>query len=94
MLQAAILGCGSFDPFSFQQDGLGAAEVDVGRGKIAEAFVIAAMVVVIDEHVDLGFEIARQIIVFQQNAILQRLMPALDLALCLRMASSRQPVVS
>ena len=54
MLQAAILDCGSFDPFSFQQDGLGASEVDVSRGEIAQALVIAAMVVVVDEPVDLG----------------------------------------
>jgi hypothetical protein len=31
VLQAAISDCGSFDPFSLQQDGLGASEVDVGR---------------------------------------------------------------
>ena len=48
--------------------------------------MITAMVIVIDEPVDLGFEIAGQIIVFEQDAVLERLMPALDLALCLRMA--------
>jgi len=34
VLQAAILDCGSVDPFSFQQDGLSAAEVNVGRRHI------------------------------------------------------------
>jgi hypothetical protein len=29
---SAILGCGSFDPFSFQQDFWGASEVDVRPG--------------------------------------------------------------
>ena len=58
MLQAAILDGGSFDPFSFQQNGLSAAEVNVGRREITEALVITAMVVVIDEGVDPGFEIA------------------------------------
>jgi hypothetical protein len=48
--------------------------------------VIAAMIVLIDEGVDLGLEVAGQIIVFQQEAVLERLMPAFDLALCLRMA--------
>jgi hypothetical protein len=43
------------------------------------------VVVVIDEPADAGFEIARQVIVFQQDAVLQGLMPALDLALGLRM---------
>ena len=79
MLQAAILDGDSFDPFSFQQDGLGASEVDVSRGKIAQALVIAAIVVVVDESVDLGFQVARQIIVLKQDAVLERLMPALDL---------------
>ena len=31
MLQATFLDCVPFDPFSFQQDGLAAPEVDVGR---------------------------------------------------------------
>ena len=44
------------------------------------------MIVVVDEGVDPGFQIARQIIVLQQDAVLERLMPAFDLALCLRMA--------
>ena len=44
------------------------------------------MVVVIDEGLDLGLEIARQEVVFQQDAVLEGLMPAFDLALGLRMA--------
>ena len=81
MLQATILDCGSFDLFSFEQDGLSAAEVDVGRREIVQALMITAMVVVVDERVDPGFEVAGQIIVFQQDAVLERLMPAFDLAL-------------
>src|SRR5258705_7966615 len=42
----------------------------------------------IDELFDVGFKIARQVVVFQQNAVLERLMPAFDLALCLRMVGS------
>src|SRR5712671_1886810 len=57
VLQAAISDCVSFDPFSFQQDGLGASKVDVSRCEITQALVIAAMVVVIDECVDLGLEV-------------------------------------
>ena len=86
VLQAAILDCSSFDPFSLQQNGLSSAEVDVGRGEIAQAFVIAAMIVVIDEGVDPGFQVAGQIIVFKQDPVLERLMPALDLVLRLRVA--------
>jgi hypothetical protein len=45
MLQAAIQDCGSFAPFSFEQDGLGASKVDVSRGEAAQALVIASMIV-------------------------------------------------
>ena len=48
--------------------------------------MIAAMIVVLDEGCDLGFEITRQEVVLQQDAVLERLVPALDLALGLRMA--------
>ena len=44
------------------------------------------VIVVLDEARDLGFEIIRQVIVLEQNAVLERLVPALDLALGLRMA--------
>ena len=47
--------------------------------------MVAGMVVVLDEGGDLPFEIAGQIVVFQQDAVLQGLVPALDLALRLGM---------
>jgi DNA-binding transcriptional LysR family regulator len=43
------------------------------------------MIVVGDEGGDLGFEITRQVIVLEQDTVLERLMPALDLALGHRM---------
>src|SRR5271169_6506318 len=85
MLQAAVLECVSFDPFSFPQDCLTATEVDVGRCQIAQALMIASVVVMFDEPADAGFKIARQVVVLEQDAVLERLMPALDLALRLRM---------
>ena len=42
--QAAVLDGFAFDPFSFQQDGLAAPEVDIGRGKIVDALVVAPVV--------------------------------------------------
>src|SRR4029077_9582080 len=67
----ATVGDGlSLDPFSFCQDGWTASEVDVGRGEIVDALVVAAVVVVVDEGGDLGFEITRQEVVFQQDAVL------------------------
>jgi hypothetical protein len=74
---SAILGDDSFDPFSFHHDGLSASEADVS----VRLLRLSAVVVVIDEGVDLGFQVARQIIVFKQDAVFERLVPALDLAL-------------
>ena len=81
MQQAAVLDCLSFDPFSLHEDCLAAPEVDVGRRQVADALVVAKVIVVGDEGFDLGFEITGQIVVFKQDAVLQRLVPALDLAL-------------
>ena len=85
MLQATVCDCLALDPFAFEEDGLSASEVDVSRSEIAEALVIAGMVVVLDEGRDLAFEIAGQVVMLKQDAVLERLMPALDLALGLRM---------
>ena len=84
VLQATICDCLAFDPFAFEEDGLSAPEVDVSRSEIVEALVIAGMVVVLDEGGDLAFEIAGQVVVLKQDAVFERLMPAFDLALGLR----------
>ena len=83
--QASVLDGLSFDPFSFKQDGLASAEVDVGRGEIGDALVVSQVIVVSHELADPGFEIARQIVVLKQDAVLQRLVPSLDLTLGLGM---------
>ena len=85
MLQATVCECLALDPFAFEEDGLSPPEVDVSRGEIAQALVIAGMVVMVDEGRDLAFEIAGQVIMLEQDAVLERLMPALDFALGLRM---------
>ena len=84
-MQASILDCGAFDPLSVHEDFLAASAIDVGRREIVQALVIAAMIVMIDEGGDLRFQVSGQIIVFEQDAVLEGLMPALDLALGLRM---------
>jgi hypothetical protein len=43
--------------------------------------VVAVMIVVIDEAIDVRFEVAWQVLVLEQDAVLERLMPALDLGL-------------
>jgi hypothetical protein len=64
--QAAVCDCLAFDPFPFDQNGLASPEVDVGGRQIADALMISQ-----------SFEIARQVIVLEQDAVFQRLMPAL-----------------
>jgi hypothetical protein len=52
--------------------------------------VIAVIVVALDEDRDLALQFSRQVIVFKQDAVLQRLMPALDFAF--RFSSRRSTV--
>ena len=85
VLQAPMFDGFSFDPVTLGEDGGTASEVDIGGGQIVEALVVSAVVVVINERLDLRFEVARQVVVFQQDSVLQGLVPALDLALGLRM---------
>ena len=88
VLQATIGDCLSFDPFAFEEDGLSRSEVDIGRREIGQALVV--MVVLRHEGRDPAFEIAGQVIVLEQDAVLERLMPALDLALGLRLFRPRK----
>ncbi len=65
MLQAPVLYGLPFDPFSFQQDGLSPTEVGVGGRDVVQALVIALVIVVLDEGLDLSLEVARQIVVLR-----------------------------
>ena len=87
MLQAASFDGLSFDSGAVGEDGGTAAEVNVGRGQVVEALVIPAVIVVVDERLDLGLQVARQVVVFQRDAVFEGLVPALDLALGLRMVA-------
>src|SRR5215510_11514717 len=85
VLQAAIGNGLLFDPLSFGQDRRTAPTVDVGGSEIVDALVVSAVVVVVDESRNLSFEIAGLKVIFQQDAVLEGLMPALDFALGHRM---------
>ena len=80
MQQASACDGLPFDRFPLSEDCLAAPEVDVGRRQVAQALVAAQVIVVGDEGADLSLKVARQIVVLEQDAVLQRLMPALDLA--------------
>ena len=85
MLQAPIGDCVAFDAFAFAADALCASKIDVSRREIVQALVIAGIVVMLDEGRDLAFEIAGEVILLEQNAVLEKLMPALDFDPGLRM---------
>ena len=53
MKQAALSKCLLFDPFSLFDDGLSSAEVGIGGCHVAEAFVLAFVVIMFDERLDL-----------------------------------------
>ena len=78
VVQAALFDRVSFDPFAFEQDGLASSEVDVRRSEITEALVVSVMIIVLDEGGDLGFEVLAEELIFEQDAALQCLVPALD----------------
>src|SRR2546430_9664593 len=76
VLQAAGSNGLSLDPFSFGQDGWAASEVDVGRGEIVDALVVAAVGVVCDDGPGLGVRGAGGGGGFQQGAGFLSLVPA------------------
>ena len=84
MQQAPMFDGLSFDPFALFDDGRCPAEVGIGGRHVVQALMVTLVVVVLDEGLDLGFEVAGQKVVFQQDAVLEGLVPALDLALGLR----------
>ena len=55
--------------------------------------MVSAVVVVLDELADLFFEIARQVIIFEKNPVLECLMPAFDLTLGLRLIRGTSDVL-
>lgn len=85
VLQAPMLDGLPFDPFSLFDDSCGPAEVGVGWRHVAQALVIAPMVVVLDEGADLGLEVAGQEVVLQEDSVFEGLVPALHLSLGLGM---------
>jgi hypothetical protein len=86
VLQAPLFDGLLLNPFALIEDGSRPAEVGVGGRHVGQRFVVALVVVVLDEGFDLGFEVAGQEVILQQDAVFQGLVPALDLALGLRVA--------
>lgn len=65
MLQAPILDGFSFDRFSLFDDGCCPAEVGIGGCRAFQAFVIALMIIVLNESLNLRLLIVWQEVIFQ-----------------------------
>ncbi len=63
MLQAPMFDGLSLDPFTLFDDSAGPAEVGIGGRHIVQALVIALVIVMLDERLDLAFEVAGQEVV-------------------------------
>ena len=59
MLQAAVLYCQFFDLFPFSENVLISSKEDVCRRDVAEALVVALVVVVFHKYTDLVLKVAR-----------------------------------
>ena len=57
MLQAAVCDSCKLDTFAFGEDRLRSAEVNISRCNVADALVVADVIVVLDKETDLPFEI-------------------------------------
>ena len=69
VLQASMLDSLAFDPFALFDDGCSPAEVGVGWRYVVEALVIAPVVVMLNEGSDMGLQVARQEVIFQEDAV-------------------------
>ena len=92
MQQAARLDGLGFDLLSSFEDGFGHAAVDVDGGEVTQALVVAVVIVVLDEGRHGFLERPGQVVVLEQDAVLEGLVPAFDLALGLWMPGSATDV--
>lgn len=67
------------DAGALGEDGFIPAEAGVRWRHIAQTFVVAMVIIVLNDRIDLCFEVAGQETVFQQGAVRQRLVPSLYL---------------
>ncbi len=67
---ATVRNSDTLDTQAFCQDCLSSPEVDISGSEVVEALVIADVVILLDEGVDLPFEITRQVV--KQNAVFQQ----------------------
>jgi hypothetical protein len=74
MFQAGVLDDLVIDASPFSQDGFAAPKVDISWGQVADALVVAMVVVMVDEGGDGGFKLPFEEVVFEQDAVFEGLM--------------------
>ena len=90
--QASVLDSLLFYFFALQENCLPPSEVYVGWREVLQALVISLVIIIGDEGLDLIFKIARKKVIFEEDTVLQGLMPALNLSLCLWVAGCAMDV--
>lgn len=83
MKQTSCLDDLSLYFFALQENCLSPAKIHIREREVLEALVASLVIIISDEGINLVFEISRKEVVFQEDAVLQGLMPALDLSFCL-----------
>jgi hypothetical protein len=81
VLQAPILDSLSSDPLVLPDDSFSPAETGICGRDVIQTFMVTLVNIALDERLDLAFEVVGQEMVFQQDAVRQGLVPALDFAL-------------
>ena len=66
VLQAPMFDGDAVDAGALGEDRFIPAEVGVGRRHVAQALIVSLVIIVLDEGLDLGFEIAGQKVVLQK----------------------------
>ena len=82
-MEAALTDCQCLDLSSLPQNGFVAPKVDVGERDVVQALVVALVIAILDDDPDLAFEIAWEVMVFQQQTVFHRLVPTFDFSLSL-----------
>ena len=84
MLQAEFVEGLVLDILSHFQGCRASTVIEAYRGKVAQVLLITIAVVVFNGGAGLPIDVTGQEVFFVENAVLQRLVPAFDLAPCLR----------
>ena len=72
MIAAALFDGTAFDLLSHFQDVLASPEVHICGRQVVQAFVIAAVIIVVGQGGDRALQITGQVIVFKQDAAVPR----------------------